>query len=155
MIIGFILYILFFAKISEAPIIPEPLKNLVWCPDKCFYISENGLVLGAVPELKGSFITSIKSESSPSSETLEYLNSIKKNFEELNDLKIKEIFLGDNTTVKAMMFNDWYVLFDKESSPEKLAMLLQTILEKEIKEKIKNLEYIDLRLENRAYYKLK
>lgn len=86
----------------------------------------------------------------------DYLLNIKKQFEVRKIIKIQEINLSESSsTVAALTSEGWRIIFENSSSPEKLALLLFNILDKEIKDQRQNLDYIDLRLENRAYYKLK
>lgn len=48
------------------------------------------------------------------------------------------------------------ILTDENISPEKTGKVLRAILLEEIgSEKISNLEYVDLRLENKVFYKFK
>lgn len=149
------LFLLFF-KFANSPISDSrPLENFVFCPkDKCFYLSKDGLLLDETPELKGSLITLIKSQEIPRPDLLNYLSNIKEQFENQANIKIQEISL-DDSSIKAITSEGWQIIFEQQSSPEKLALILTNILNKEIKEKRKNLEYIYLRLENRAYYKFK
>lgn len=158
------LFLLFF-KLANSPISDsQPLENFVFCPkDKCFYFSKDGLLLDEAPELRGSLITLIRSQEIPSPDLLNYLSDIKERFESRANVKIQEINLTDY--IKVITDEGWQIMLEQQGSPERLALILTNILEKEIsakggsasggKEKRKNLEYVNLRLENRAYYKFK
>lgn len=152
------LLIWFFSKPAVAPAAEEEnelLENIVFCPEKCFYLNQDGSILKEAPELKGSLITIIKS-STPPSQLLNYLLEIKKQFEKQKSIRLMEIELNESSSVITVLTSEnWRIIFENSSSSEKIAFLLFNILDKEIKDKRQKLDYIDLRLENRAYYKFK
>ena len=131
--------------------------------DKCFYIDKEGVVFENALQTSGSLILLIKDYSQR-----EFVLG-KKLFEENlinNILEIREnLFL--ETGIKSLDFNilsfppndlkvmtneGWYIIFSLERNINSQITALKAALEEKI-QKRENLEYIDLRIENRIYYK--
>ncbi len=75
----------------------------------------------------------------------------------LNQLGLKVFdFIIETDVLKDLRVNTnegWHVLFDRSRDLKNQLEALKLVLEEKIKEERKNLEYIDLRIENRVYYK--
>ncbi|MDP2934703.1 MAG: FtsQ-type POTRA domain-containing protein [bacterium] len=134
----------------------ETIKN-------CFYIDKNGVIFEDAPQTSGSLVLLIKDFSS------EEFSLGKKIFEEQIINSIVEIRenLTSSTNIKIDWFENrtippkelklvtskgWYILFDSTRDIKKQLSILKTALSEKIKT-TDNLEYIDLRIENRIYYK--
>lgn len=131
---------------------------------ECYYIDREGVIFEKAPQTSGSLILVIKDNSGGEVELGN--NVIKKEFmAELIDLRV---YLTDNLGLKALDFiiesdvsedlrintnEGWYILFDKARDLQNQLKALELVLEEKIKEGRRNLEYIDLRIENRVYYK--
>lgn len=66
-----------------------------------------------------------------------------------------EINTYPTAEASAITSDGWKILFDLNNSPAVQIAALRQVLEEKIKDQRDNLEYIDLRVENRVYYKLK
>lgn len=167
-----------FPKIAQAKIEKNMLKRTIIvtvvereslgiiCKENtgnCFYIDKNGVIFEDAPQTSGSLVLLIKDFSSE-----EFLLG-KKIFEEqiINSIvEIRENLIS-STNIKADWFENrtippkelklvtskrWYILFDSTRDIKKQLSILKTALSEKIKT-TDNLEYIDLRIENRIYYK--
>ncbi|MFH2013772.1 MAG: hypothetical protein ABIJ17_02270 [Patescibacteria group bacterium] len=131
------------------------------CGDNCFYFDKTGFLFEDAPRTSGSLILLINYNSD--------LNIGKNIFNEKFINQILEIrdYLVIETFIKALNFNveifpiteikvatneGWYALFDLERDIQKQLLSLKVVLQEKIQHR-ENLEYIDLRIENRVYYK--
>lgn len=130
----------------------------------CYYIDSEGVIFEQAPQTSGTLILVIKDYSG---KEIKIRNSVLDKelmvkFIELRDilssqfsLKALDFVIG-NDAIKGFRLDTnegWYILFDGSRDLESQIMALQLVLEEKIKEARKNLEYIDLRIENRVYYK--
>jgi len=130
----------------------------------CFYIDRKGIIFKEAPQTSGSLIVLIKDYSQRDyglGERVFEENTIKFIFEtkeflasEIN-LKILDfdILSFPPEDMKALTNEDWYILFNLQKEAEDQLSALKGVLEEKIKDERKNLEYVDLRIENRVYYK--
>lgn len=144
-------------------IIERERLGIICQMEKCFYIDKTGIIFEDAPQTSGSLILLIKDYSQ---RNFDIGNSVLE--ERIVDFiyKLKEnLFL--QTGVKALEFNllsfppielkvvtseGWYAIFSLDRDTESQLLVLKTVLEEKIKNR-EGLEYIDLRIENRAYYK--
>ena len=64
-------------------------------------------------------------------------------------------FLNNHGDISAETTQGFKIFFNSQIVPAEQIKVLGGILDKEIKDQTSNLDYIDLRVENRAYYKFK
>ena len=131
---------------------------------ECFYIDEQGIAFEQAPQTSGSLVLLIKDYSER-----EY-RLRKEIFEQriVNFIsQVKQGLLGTGLIaldfnilsfppkdLKVMTSEGWYILFDLERDIKSQLSGLKAALEEKIsEEERKNLEYVDLRIENRIYYK--
>jgi len=129
----------------------------------CFYIDKEGVIFEKAPQTSGPLILLIKDFSSK-----EFFLGGKIFTEQIMDsiVEIREN-LTSSTNIKADWFENrtippkelklvtpkgWYILFDSTRDIKKQLSILKTALSEKIKT-TDSLEYIDLRIENRIYYK--
>lgn len=130
---------------------------------ECYYIDKEGVIFEEAPQTSGTLILAIKDFSKREIETGK--NVIEKEFmAELIDLKnylpgqlgFKVLdFTIESDVLKDLKLNTnegWYILFDGSRNLKSQLEALRLVLEEKIEER-KDLEYIDLRIENRVYYK--
>jgi len=134
----------------------EVIKN-------CFYIDKEGVLFKNAPQTSGSLVLLIKDFS------LEDFSLGKKLFSEqiinsiveLRDnlflqINAKALWFGSFTyppkEIKVMTSEGWYVLFDLARDVKSQLSLLKAALAEKIQNR-KTLQYVDLRIENRIYYK--
>lgn len=133
--------------------------------EKCFIVDNNGVLFSSVPiESNTSSLRILESSISSditlpqslySSDFIEFIKKIKKlsadegvifdSFSQVNDF-------GD---IQARTANNYSVFFTMSQDAKKQVQILKELLSKMIQGDITKLDYINLRVENRAYYKLK
>lgn len=135
--------------------------------DKCFHIDKEGVIFKESPLIKGSLILNIYGFKNSPAElkdnvaSLEVMDFIMKINDGLPKIKTAgELFLKVNDfeiisieDLRVTSSNDWQIYFNPSYSADSQLETLKTVLEEEIKEDYVSLEYIDLRIERRAYYK--
>ena len=139
----------------------------IFCREKkCYYIDQHGIAFEKAPETRGTLILVIKDESQSlirigeeviKEDKLITLIQIKQRLTSQLGLGILnfEIKSGILRDLRANINQEWYVLFDWSKDLEKQVKALRLILSEKIKKDRSNLDYIDLRIDGRAYYKLK
>jgi len=136
----------------------------IFCKSKCYYIDKDGVIFEEAPQTSGALILVIKDYSKKEIEIGKNVIE-KERMAEFIDLRN---YLSDRLGLKVLDFiiesdvsgdlrintnEGWYILFDKSRDIKNQLKALQLVLEEKIKEERGNLEYIDLRIENRIYYK--
>jgi hypothetical protein len=129
----------------------------------CFYVDKNGIIFEDAPQTSGSLVLLIKDSSleefSLGKKILEeqIITSIadfRENLFSQTNIKINwfEISTHPPKESKIITSEGWYLLLDLTRDTQKQLSILKTALDEKIKNR-ENLEYIDLRIENRIYYK--
>lgn len=137
----------------------------------CFYIDETGTAYEEAPQSSGSLIILIKDYPSAaaapaeiklgaeavSREILETIFILRRLFQENLNTEISEIKLNSagKNSIEIETKNGWSAVFSADDGAEGAFAAMRAILEKEIKEKQNDLEYIDLRFGTKVYYKFK
>lgn len=133
--------------------------------EQCFLVDKNGIAFDRAGETEGFLIVKILDlrgmdfkigDKILNQEFLAFVKKIKQNFPRFFDFNIGALEL-DHLSQKEVTakINDWRAIFDISGDAEKQLFVLKQVLGKEIKENINKLDYIDLRVEGRAYYRLK
>jgi len=129
----------------------------------CFYVDKLGVIFKNAPQTSGSLILLIKDFS------LEDFSLGKKIFSEqimnsiielrdniFSQINVRAMWFANFTSppeeIKVMTSEGWYALFDLNRDIKSQLSILKAALAEKIKDR-KKLEYIDLRIENRIYYK--
>lgn len=156
--------------------------SAVWCPawfdpsssstltaqpenEKCFFIDEQGFVFQEAPILSGSMFATIfdvsfagKGLGSTGLEKskLDFILEAKKEIISKN-LDLGDFLIRPESTAEIELLSPdgWRVYLDLASSAATQIDSLARALTEEIKEKKNQLEYVDLRVPGRIYYKLK
>lgn len=140
----------------------------VWCrfeSDLCFYFDKNGFLFKSAPRFSGNLFLVIDDAKNKELDLglkfndLKLLEKILKTADILNQLKIVEY---SNFYLPKDSFGEfwiktkegWFIYLDKEVDLETQLIALKKILDEKISlDKRNNLSYIDLRINNRVYYK--
>lgn len=138
-----------------------------WCLDlECYLIDRRGIIYGKAGEREGSLILAIRDSARRDvrlgtrvvpEDWMEFFSSVRERLRPIvwvSGVIIEEESFGAHYA-RLETVDGWYILVDTDMDPIRIADELQVLLAKEIGEKTKKLEYIDLRLPNRAYYKLR
>lgn len=168
----------FFRKLSI--VFPERQAHFIVCSfdNKCFYVNEDGLVFSEAPQFsdyplpllvptdsssqKNQYDVNLGNQFA-SSTSMAFLNKLVNGLPKIGvDAKIIETHRMTRTSapfdfeeMKIFTPNDWYIYVDIRVSPEKILKDLHSLLQEKIKSDVSRLESIDMRFENKAYYKLK
>jgi hypothetical protein len=129
----------------------------------CFYFDKDGIVFMEAPNSSGSLVTIIQDYSNRNYELGNQISE--KNFIdiilEINEILFSEIGLKilsfniDSYPIeelKAVTNEGWYILFNLERDTKNQLLILKVGLNEKIKNRA-DLQYVDLRIENRIYYK--
>lgn len=122
---------------------------------ECFYLDEKGVLFKQAPIVSGGIFLEVVASSSRQFKGDFYKISFlaRKIEENLKEDKLSKIILKDENSFELVFVSGLKIISDLETSPEKILRNLNIVLQN-IKDR-KNLEYIDLRFGNKAYYKLK
>ena len=167
-----------FPNITDISIKKEPFHGLIvnfekriqigiWCNNaNCYYFDKEGIVFKEAPQTEGALILKIedfeKKGVSLGDQVLNY-NQLKfiaefnNKITENNQFKIIKFKItpSANFDLEAITDRGWSIYLDQNQDPVLEANNLFTILNEVIKNKASNLEYIDLRLPSRIFYKMK
>ena len=133
----------------------------VWCASSCFWYDKSGVIFAEAPAMEGELINKIydstNRELKPGDKILEenLLGNLLKIFEVLQKsaLSMKNLYLQDlslqEISAESPLLPQIY--FSLRFNPESTLPAIQSIKELGLAK----IEYIDFRVENRAYYKLK
>lgn len=135
----------------------------IFCKNECYYIDKYGVIFEEAPQTSGTLILLIKDHSERDIEMgmeviekefmAELIELRARLFDKFN-LRVLE-FIVETIPYKDLKVNiheGWYILFDKSRDLKNQLQALELVLAEKIEER-ENLEYIDLRIENRVYYK--
>ena len=166
-----LIYILFFSSIKIGFFKKKPEANLkqrteigiICTAGKCFYFDVEGIIFKEAPQTSGSLITLINDFSQRSFSLGEQIlgrdliNSMVLIKEELfskMDLRVLsfDIAAYPADDLKAITNEDWYMMFSLKRDIKSQLSALKAALDEKIQNRI-DLQYIDLRIENRVYYK--
>lgn len=133
---------------------------------ECFYFDGQGVIFKESPEIISASLLLLKDDSVagislPSQKydkkTVEFIRAVKKDFTDQVGIGVEYFhFINSSGDIAAHVDKKFEIyLASGDHSPEDQARILKSILDGEIKDKISALDYIDLRVDNRAYYKLR
>jgi len=136
---------------------------------QCFYIDQQGVIYRQAPLMKGNLVLNIYSAKNQtadirtqvtSPEIIEFILAIEQGIEKIKMADKKPLTIIDFEIIspedlRITTFNNYQIYFNPIYSAELQLQALEMILEKEIKEDYVSLEYIDLRIQDRVYYKLR
>lgn len=140
---------------------PEP--HLIWCLPDCYYIDGKGALSGRAPNFSEAPLPQIVLENSAlpklgenviSGENAANFEIWFQNLKSIGAIMTKIEFLSGGQ-LKIHVNEGWYIYLQENHGPQKLFNDLRLLLDQKIKENRANLEYIDLRFENKAFYKLR
>jgi len=141
----------------------------VWCgrAGECFYFDKSGVIFEESPKSTGSLILAIQDERSQlSGSDPDSLGEIVVSSDEINFFQETKGLISRNFPFNAQLFiiteksefelqtsENWRVFLNKKESPQYQVSNLKYLLDEEIKNRRWELDYVDLRLGNRVYYK--
>lgn len=146
--------------------IKERESEAILCYENdCSFLDEDSFIFQKAPFFSGSTIVKFRDERSGSVrpslgdmllDSDQFKNLIKfKDLLKSEKIEAEEIILKDENIYDIIISDNWKIVIDKENKIEDTFISLKTVIDSKIKDKIKNLEYIDLRFGNRVFYKFK
>lgn len=143
--------------------IKERMPIAVWCNGECFYIDKEGIIFERGPlELENELIIrsgigEMKTDLGEKILDKKYIETILKIQKELKEnikMKIAEFIVLKEGRLNVKTSEGWEIYFDIDGDiAEQISNLIIVLEEKISPEVRRNLEYIDLRFENRIYFK--
>lgn len=146
---------------------PDPLRSGTkrdGTQETCFYFDKEGVAFEESSKSVGSLILSVEDEREKTrymgevvleEERIEFFLKIKELVDKNFPFIIKNFVIKRDGEIELLTSGIWRILFDKTAAPEFQLSNLKYILDEEIGPRINELEYVDLRLGNRVYYKFK
>ncbi|MCX6813773.1 MAG: hypothetical protein NT078_00895 [Candidatus Azambacteria bacterium] len=139
----------------------------IWCNDSdCYYLDKKGIIFKKAPLTEGALILKIKDfekkevslgDQVLNNDRLKFITEFNNKIIENNQFKITEFKIrpSANFDLEAITDRNWSIYLDQNQDPLLEANNLFTILNETIKNKTSNLEYIDLRIPSRVFYKMR
>lgn len=149
-------------------VIEERKEAALYCvaqeENTCYFIDEDGVAWKEAPEISGSVFIKIHGTKKPSqlgdeiiaSSVIEAIFQVAERIQRENKFFIEEFIIVSSSEFDARSSVGFLFNMDANESIDGELNALFLVLEKEIpQEEWGNVEYIDLRIPNRVYYKLK
>ncbi|MEK7659129.1 MAG: FtsQ-type POTRA domain-containing protein [Patescibacteria group bacterium] len=147
--------------------IDERKTTGIWCRsgnDRCFYFDKDGFLFKPAARFSGETFLAIEdgrggdfklTDSFDDKELFEKINLTKDILDELKIVAYNNFFLPPDSFEFWIKTKDgWYIYLDKESNIQAQLVVLKKFLEEKLSvDRRQNLQYIDLRVNNRIYYK--
>jgi len=130
----------------------------------CFYIDREGIIFKEAPQTSGSLVILIKDYSNRDYKIgekifdtglISFISEIKDKLLDDIDLRVVDFNISSfpSEDLKVVTNEGWYILFNLQKETADQLTALKAVLDEKIKDARKNLQYVDLRIENRVYYK--
>lgn len=140
----------------------------IWCNDyNCYYFDKEGIIFQETPQTEGSLILKIKDpnknnaslgEQVINKKQLNFMTAFNAKIIENDKFQIIEFKTASSTesfNLEAITNYGWSIYLDQNQDPALSANNLLVTLNETIKDKSSALEYVDLRIPSRIFYKLK
>jgi len=166
-----------FPTITNINITKEPLHNLVinfekriqigiWCDNNCYYFDKEGIIFKEAPQTEGALILKIKDfqknnvklgDNILNTQELNFIIKFNDEVSSRKQFKITEFDINPSTDVnlQAMTDHGFLIYLDPNQDTALETSNLFTVLTEAVKNNVSNLQYVDLRIPSRIYYKLK
>lgn len=139
--------------------------SCVKATERCVYFDTSGIVFASAPTIASASLLRIEESDLRGSqfpyeqytqELVEFVATAKKQMQEKAHATIISFsFMNGYGDVEARTQEGYVIFLNTAQGAEEQAQIFKNIIATEIKDKMPALEYIDLRVENRAYYKLR
>lgn len=144
-------------------VITERKAWAVWCQNSCFYLDNQGVLFQPAPRLFGELILKIADErpgdfhSGGQILNGEFFNSFKLFMEELASVQkiaVLSVRITPDNSFWLETAAGWQILLDSETDFNRAKENLKLFADSSaLKEKLDNLDYIDLRFPDKGFYK--
>jgi|GEM_PF-1790155 len=139
---------------------PEEFKKA-----DCFYFDKDGVIFDSTPLIVGDLFVSLYDdnievndfpEDHYKKESIDFILKLKDGISKKTGIQVDHFkFLNEYDDVEVVSKSGFKMFFTQEQDPIFQADAVKNVIENKIKDDLVNLDYIDLRIQNRAYYKLK
>lgn len=130
---------------------------------QCYFINSEGIAYKFAPEISGTLLTNFYDPNSGEvqlgqkiilPERITFADEARQACREYG-IDFSAFILGDkvDTGIKALTEEGWFAYFETTRPARQQAEVLRLLLENELKGKLNTINYIDLRMPNRAYYR--
>ena len=138
----------------------------IWCGNMgCYYFDKTGVAFAKTPETEGSLILKIEDLSKNDillgdkvldNNLINFIIAFNAKISENNKFKILEFKIKPSYSVdlEAVTDKNWSIYIDEKQDPVMAVNNLLSILEEAVKN-TGNLEYVDLRIPSRVFYKMR
>jgi len=133
--------------------------------DQCVYFDASGVVFATAPIIASASLLRIEEsaldmaqfpQEKYAAELVQFIMTAKKQMQEKAHATIVSFaFINGYGDIEARTQEGFTIFLNTAQGAEEQAQIIKNIIAAEIKDQMPLLEYIDLRVENRAYYKLK
>lgn len=131
--------------------------------EQCFFIDEEGIAFRQAPEISGTLAATFYGSSAQApvlgnqvvaSSTIAFAQQLKKAAREIG-LEMTAFLCEEEVSqdLSVLTSEGWWIYFDVNRSAKAQMNVLDSLLNEEIKDKRADLQYVDLRIANRIYYK--
>ena len=133
----------------------------------CYDYDADGVIFQTAPYTSGSLITKIYDHSQRfagskigdrvlNPDILEFLHQAQAKLNSGFELKTEQIILGTDSEGAVLYFaSGWFLILNQKGDLDYQLQVLKNVLDQSVGDQMPNLAYIDLRIQNRAYYKYK
>ena len=146
------------ATISESEAV-RPKEEI----KKCFYVDGEGVVFEEAPLTFGALIVLVKDFSGDEislgariaePKFIEFILDARDWLAKNSDVSLAEFSIDkEDRQLRGLTSEEWQIVFNESQTAAEQGFIIKKVLEQEIKDKRRDLEYFDLRIENRIYYK--
>lgn len=177
-VLAAIIYVLFFSSIGQnlfkkKPEIKDEQEMGIICKENpafaeasagtCFYFDKNGIAFENAPNTSGNLIDLIKDYSQKelkigdevlTKELMDNILAIKEYLFQKIGLKVASFDIDSYPVegLRVVTNESWYILFSLKRDIKSQLLALKVALDEKIQNR-STLQYVDLRIENRIYYK--
>lgn len=139
---------------------PETEPWLIYCADKCYYVSPAGFLTDTAPKFSENPLPMVSAGNEAKSigdsvltdAQIKFLKNALARFKNMG-ITVREVAIGEE--IKFSTKENWNLLIGKDADLSKTFTDLGLLFSQKIKDDRANLEYIDMRFENKAFYKLR
>lgn len=152
--------------------IKERESTLIFCQkENCYIVDENGIAYSkkdfSLPEVREERLLTLIDTSEKSAflweqvfekKQLDYILGIGEKMKSNLNIEMKNTYETPSrvsSDIRAVTSEEWKVYFNENISLQKEIDMLRVVLLEKIGDKRQNLEYVDLRSDNKVYYKFK
>ncbi|MBI4837260.1 MAG: FtsQ-type POTRA domain-containing protein [Candidatus Portnoybacteria bacterium] len=147
--------------------VQERQKAIIYCDMRqCYNIDDSGLIFEEAPAVYGGMAIALKDNSgreikigdqAVGPELISFIKDVWHSLNERVNLNLIYFELSSYPAVEvdAITVEDWKIILDQNRSAVDQVAALKLVLDEKIKDQRDKLEYVDLRVGNRAYYKMK